>query len=173
MFTLINKQWARAVWIVILSKIAEVLIIASPAQVRFAFVKNFNQIFLRLQVRRGSEPSLHKPSSDNIVTTASGSVQAVIASINARTSSSASSTSNTVSRSLSSHEMQQHLRSSLRKTMVNTQFGYFDNNLQHDDRAMQQSSPDSQYGEGDAGSLSVMRRREPLGASGNKPERPK
>lgn len=41
-----------------------------------------------------------------------------------------------------------------------------------EDRAMQQSSPDSQY-EGDAGSLNVMRRREPLGASGNKPERPK
>lgn len=40
------------------------------------------------------------------------------------------------------------------------------------DRAMQQSSPDSQY-DGDSGSLNVMRRREPLGASGNKPERPK
>ena len=55
--------------------------------------------------------------------------------------------------------------------MVNTQFGFFEHSDQ--DRATQQSSPDSQYGEGDAGSLSVMRRREPLGASGNKPERPK
>ena len=58
--------------------------------------------------------------------------------------------------------------------MVNTQFGYFDQSEQ-DSRAAQQSSPDSQYGEGcdNTGSLSVMRRREPLGASGNKPERPK
>ena len=87
-----------------------------------------------------------------------------------------------VSRSLSSNEIimmqqQQHLRSSLRKTMVNTQFGYFDQSEDQDSRAtLQQSSPDSQYGEGcdnNSGSLSVMRRREPLGASGNKPERPK
>ncbi len=50
--------------------------------------------------------------------------------------------------------------------------GYFlyDNNVKRDN---QQSSPDSQ-GYEDSGSLSVMRRREPLGASGNKPEsRPK
>ena len=82
------------------------------------------------------------------------------------------------------------LRSSLRKTMVNTNYGYSvainnnssgDNSSNHnmedfrvmdDCRQNQQSSPDSQY-EGDSGSLSVMRRREPLGASGNKPERPK
>ena len=73
-----------------------------------------------------------------------------------------------------------NLRSSLRKTMVNTNYGYSvainnsDNNSNNLDSrsALQQSSPDSQY-EGDSGSLSVMRRREPLGASGNKPERPK
>ena len=64
--------------------------------------------------------------------------------------------------------------------MVNTNYGYpvsinnSDNNSNNmmDCRATQESSPDSQY-EGDSGSLSVMRRREPLGASGNKPERPK
>ena len=74
--------------------------------------------------------------------------------------------------------------------MVNTNYGYSvainnnssgDNSSNHnmedfrvidDCRQNQQSSPDSQY-EGDSGSLSVMRRREPLGASGNKPERPK
>ena len=66
---------------------------------------------------------------------------------------------------------QQNLRSSLRKTMVNTQFGLFDK--EQNELHAQQSSPDSQY-EGDtSGCLSVMRRREPLGASGNKPERPK
>ena len=79
-----------------------------------AKIYNFFTFFL-LQVRRGSEPSLHKPASDNnIVTTTSGSVQAVIASINARTSLSASSSTSAtaVSRSLSSNEiiMQQHLR---------------------------------------------------------------
>ena len=51
------------------------------------------------QVRRGSEPSLHnKPgSSDNIVTAASsGSVQAVIASINARSVSISSAAASSV-----------------------------------------------------------------------------
>ena len=52
--------------------------------------------------------------------------------------------------------------------MVNS-FGY--SAVSIDDRSTQQSSPDSQYE--DSGSLNVMRRREPLGASGNKPERPK
>ena len=68
--------------------------------------------------------------------------------------------------------------------MVNTNYGYsvaINNNISSDNnssnhnmdcRQQQQSSPDSQY-EGDSGALSVMRRREPLGASGNKPERPK
>lgn len=158
-----------------------------------------------LQVRRGSEPVLNKPVCETastsvgggIVTTSSGSVQAVIASINARsTTSGGGGVSNNVGRSLSTHGLvrhasgdhldptsyfggqqqhqqqynqQQHLRSSLRMTMVNRNsvFEVLDGGEHH-----HQHSPDSQSFE-DSGSLNVLRRREPLGASGNKPERPK
>ena len=133
--------------------------------------------FLSLtQVRRGSEPALHKNSTASDLNVAApvttGSVQATIAAINAKLS-----TSSQVPRSLSASNgltipmagSEHNLRSSLRKTMVNTTYSV---PLDHQDRSNQQSSPDSQY-DGDAGSLSVMRRREPLGASGNKPERPK
>jgi len=151
-----------------------------------------------LQVRRGSEPVLNKGDNclGSSVSQQSGSVQAAIANINAGIygGNSAVCNSNHISRSMSSHaglagneimsggggSNNNSLRSSLRKTMVNTNYGYpvsinnSDNNSNNmiDCRATQQSSPDSQY-EGDSGSLSVMRRREPLGASGNKPERPK
>lgn len=134
----------------------------------------FHQKYVHVQqVRRGSEPALNK--NDNVCATGS-SVQAVIASLNARSNSTSQ-----VPRSLSSHaglsvitsgsnkENMNNLRSSLRKTMVNN---YSTVVSIDQDRAMQQSSPDSQY-DGDSGSLNVMRRREPLGASGNKPERPK
>jgi hypothetical protein len=141
-------------------------------------------------VRRGSEPAVNKPGATDAVTSTSSSVQAVIASINART------TENQVPRSLSSNvlvrqdsgDQQQyqlfahgglqqpqnpHIRSSLRMTMVNRSGdGYYLYN-DRDERSNQQSSPDSQLGFEESGSLSVMRRREPLGASGNKPERPK
>ena len=145
----------------------------------YSYSEQFFHTLLSIsQVRRGSEPALHK----NINSTASdlnaaapvttGSVQATIAAINAKLS-----TSSQVPRSLSASNgltipmagSEHNLRSSLRKTMVNTTYSV---PLDHQDRSNQQSSPDSQY-EGDAGSLSVMRRREPLGASGNKPERPK
>ena len=126
------------------------------------------------QVRRGSEPALHNKNivADTAAPVTTGSVQATIAAINAR-----ASTSSQVPRSLSASNgltipmagSEHNLRSSLRKTMVNTTYSV---PLDHQDRCNQQSSPDSQY-EGDSGSLSVMRRREPLGASGNKPERPK
>ena len=143
-------------------------------------------------MRRGSEPALlhgnHKNTTQNNAVAAldldylapapvtTGSVQATIAAINARSTSSSS-----VPRSLSASNGltiaadmnglgqygggQNNLRSSLRKTMVNTTYS-----VPMEDRSAQQSSPDSQY---DEGSLNVMRRREPLGASGNKPERPK
>eukprot|EP00093_Oithona_nana_P004367 04367.XXX_109905_102637_1 [CDS] Oithona nana genome sequencing. len=101
----------------------------------------FHTLLSITQVRRGSEPALHK----NINSTASDLNAAAPVTT------------------------EHNLRSSLRKTMVNTTYSV---PLDHQDRSNQQSSPDSQY-EGDAGSLSVMRRREPLGASGNKPERPK
>lgn len=140
-------------------------------------VEQFFHTFLSLtQVRRGSEPALHKNSTASDLNVAApvttGSVQATIAAINAKLS-----TSSQVPRSLSASNgltipmagSEHNLRSSLRKTMVNTTYSV---PLDHQDRSNQQSSPDSQY-DGDAGSLSVMRRREPLGASGNKPERPK
>ena len=159
-------------------------------------------------MRRGSEPALLNNINDNNAVT-TGSVQAVIASINARSTSvsaphqNSPTSSTSVPRSMSSHsglgiiknnnisDSNNHvnmlllppagsagsnsshnnsLRSSLRKTMVNTSYGY---SIPIDDRSNQQSSPDSQFEGDSSGSLSVMRRREPLGASGNKPERPK
>ena len=145
-------------------------------------------------MRRGSEPVVAlKTSENNMVTT--GSVQAAIACINARSTTTTITNNNNVNvnqvpRSMSTGIIKNNnnktedasnlllqpssqnnsLRSSLRKTMVNTSYGY---SLPIEDRDCQQGSPDSQF-EGDSqGSLSVMRRREPLGASGNKPERPK
>ena len=127
-------------------------------------------------MRRGSEPALHgkNTNTDCLAPTSvtTGSVQATIAAINARSTSSTqvprsiSCTNGLTVQDMNNAGLNNNLRSSLRKTMVNTTYS-----VPLEDRNTQQSSPDSQYD--DSGSLSVMRRREPLGASGNKPERPK